>query len=110
VEESLSSKSKADSWDVGFEEEVYELTLLEEDESDDVEHILLGRPVEDEGESEGHKGDDIFVSSSNSDATGDMAGELDEICGVEGLGHECLSGMSEEDWAIIMGTLNGIRK
>ena len=57
-----------------------------------MEHILLGRPVEDEGESEGHKGDEIFVSSSNSD--GDMAGKLDGICGVKRLG---LSGMSEED-------------
>lgn len=87
----MSSKSKAESWDVGFEEEVHELALLE---SDDVEHILLGRPVEDEGESEGHKGDETFVSSSNS---GDMAGELDGICGDERLGDECLSGMSEED-------------
>jgi len=60
-----------------------------------VEHILLGRPVEDEGESEGHKEDETFVSSSNSD--GDMAGELDGICGVERLGDECLSGKSEED-------------
>jgi len=66
--------------------------VLEENESDDVEHILS---VEDEGEPEGHKGDGIFVSLSNSD--GDMAGELDGICGVERLVDECLSGPFEEN-------------
>lgn len=66
-----------------------------EDDSDDVEHILLavmGRSVEDEGE--GHKGNGIFVSLSNPD--GDMAGEnagLDAwngICEVERVVDECL--------------------
>ena len=58
---------------MGFEEEVYELALLEEDESDDVEHILLGRSGEDEDEPERHEGEGIFVSLSNSG--GDLAGE-----------------------------------
>ena len=42
VDEVLTGKSEPEPRDVGFEE-VYELVLLveEEDESDDVEHILL---------------------------------------------------------------------
>lgn len=49
-----------------------------------MEHILLGRSVEDEGEPEGHsKGEGTFVSLSTSD--GDLAGELDAWDGVERL-------------------------
>ena len=63
-----------------------------------MEHILLGRLVEDEGEPEEHERDGIFVSLSNSD--GDMAGELDgwnRICGLERLVDSCVSGPFEED-------------
>ena len=48
----------------------------------------------DEDEPEGHEGDGIFVSLSNSD--GDMVGELDGTCGVERL-EERLFGLFEED-------------
>lgn len=73
---------------MGFEE-VYELALLEEDESDDVEHILLGRSVDDEGE--GLMGEGIFVSSD-----GEL-GAWNRIDGVERLVDEPLSGLFEED-------------
>jgi hypothetical protein len=62
--------------------------------------------VEDEGEPKAHRGDGVLVSSSNSD--GDMAGDLDGICGVKRLGDESLSSMSEEDCAIMGTVMDGL--